>query len=279
WLADVLTDVIGDGTAYGVSLTWRIEDEPLGTAGGVIAARDILDDGDEPILVLSGDGIHDIDLAAVERTHRASGALVTLALLPVVDPSEYGVAVLDGSGRITGFQEKPKAGTERSRLANTGVYVVSPRALDLCVEWGLTDFGSELFPRMLDEGFHIHGHELVDTYWNDIGDLDEWRASNHAVLTGAVKVGGADLDDMWGPWSEGVYVHPTADVDPSAKIEAPAVIGAGARIGADAQLRSVVVLPYAEIAANQVVASGTVGSLTGLQQWIADLRSDVASIA
>ncbi|MCW2960544.1 MAG: putative mannose-phosphate guanyltransferase, partial [Thermoleophilia bacterium] len=75
WLADVLTDVIGDGTAYGVSLTWRLEDEPLGTAGGVIAARDILDDGDEPILVLSGDGIHDIDLAAVERTHRASGAL------------------------------------------------------------------------------------------------------------------------------------------------------------------------------------------------------------
>ncbi|MCW2955738.1 MAG: putative mannose-phosphate guanyltransferase [Thermoleophilia bacterium] len=275
WLADVLVDIIGDGTAYGVSLTWRLEDEPLGTAGGVIAARDLLDDGDEPILVLSGDGIHDIDLAAVERTHRESGALVTMALLPVADASEYGVAVLNDSGGVVGFQEKPVRGAELSNLANTGVYVVSGEALDMCQQWGLTDFGSELLPRLVDEGHEVQGHVLVDTYWNDIGDLDEWRASNHAVLHGAVDVSKGSSDDDGGAWGEGVRVHPTATVDASATLVAPVVIGAGATIAAGAYLRQALVLPYADVAPDQVVASGTVGSLDGLRRWVADLRADL----
>jgi NDP-sugar pyrophosphorylase family protein len=219
--------------------------------------------------VLSGDGLHDVDLAAVERTHRSSGALATLALLPVSDPSEYGVAVVDGSGRITGFQEKPARGTERSRLANTGIYVLQPEALDRCTAWGLTDFGGELFPRMLDEGLHVQGHELEGTYWNDIGDLDEWRASNSAVLEGRVDVGP-------GAWSDGgddlVLLHPTARIGDGVEFVGPCVVGAGATIGDGARLRSALVLPNGDVPAGMVVASGTVGSLDGLERWARDLR-------
>ncbi|MEO6867048.1 MAG: sugar phosphate nucleotidyltransferase, partial [Gaiellales bacterium] len=83
WLSDVLVGIFGDGSAHGVKLGWNVEDAPLGTAGGVLAAQDDLRNGDEPILILSGDGIHDVDLGALERAHRASGAPATLALLPV----------------------------------------------------------------------------------------------------------------------------------------------------------------------------------------------------
>lgn len=274
WLGDLLMGMIGDGTAHGVGLEWNLEgDEPLGTAGGVLAAQDRLRDGDEPIMVLSGDGLHDVDLAAVERAHRERGAIATLALLPVSDPSEYGVAVTDADSRVTGFQEKPARGTELSRLANTGIYVFAPRALDLCAHWGMTDFGSELLPRLVQEGEHVHAHAIEGSYWNDIGDLDEWRASNVAAVVGDVDLGGAADEEDGGMWGEGVLVHPTADVDPSATIQGPCVIGANARIGADAHLRSALVLPGGEVAPGQVVASGTVGSLDGLRAWAQELAA------
>lgn len=269
WLSDVLVGIAGDGSSYGVNLSWNVETEPLGTAGGVLAAQDRLRDGDEPILVLSGDGLHDVDLAAVVRTHRERGADATLALLPVTDASEYGVAVRDGADRITAFQEKPAHGTELSRLANTGIYVLQPHVLDRCSDWGLTDFGSELFPRMLDEGMHLHGHELVDTYWNDIGDLDEWRASSFALLNGIVDAGPGSWNDDG--IVDRVLVHPTARVGDGVQLVGPCVLGACATIGDGAILRSAVVLPFGSVAPNTVVASGTVGSLDGLERWAREL--------
>ncbi len=270
WLSDVLLGIFGDGSAHGVQLHWCVETEPLGTAGGVIAAQDRLRDGDEPILVLSGDGLHDADLAAIERTHRESGALATLALQPVADPSEYGVAVLDATNRITSFQEKPARGTERSNLANTGIYVFQPEALDLCASWGLSDFGTELFPRLLDEGHHVQAHALEDTYWNDIGDLDEWRGTNVALIDGLVDAGpGAWNDD--GMDLDRVLVHPTAQLGDDVRLMGPCVIGAGARIGNGVVLRSAMVLPYAELPPGLVVASGTTGSVAGLERWAREL--------
>jgi NDP-sugar pyrophosphorylase family protein len=268
WLGDLLTGVIGDGSAYGVELAWTREATPLGTAGGVLAAQDQLRNGDDPIMVLSGDGIHDIDLAAVERTHRESGALVTLAVVAVADPSEYGVAVIDDAGRIMGFQEKPARGTERSNLANTGIYVLDPSVLDRCAAWGLTDFGSELFPRMLEEGLHLQAHDIGDAYWNDIGDLDEWRASNIAAITGQIDLGvDPEMAQDASIHGAGVLVHPSAQVAADATLEHGTIVGAGAVVGPGAYLRSALVLPGAVVAPDQVIASGTVGSLAGLEAW------------
>lgn len=266
WLGELMQDVIGDGTAYGVDLSWSIEKEPLGTAGGVLAAQDKLRDGDEPIIVLSGDGLHDIDIAAVERTHRSSGALATLALLPVSDASQYGVAVLDKDGFITGFQEKPKSGAELSKLANTGIYVFSPQVLDLCSEWNMTDFGSELLPRLVSEKRSVKAHVIENHYWNDIGNLDEWRLTNAAAVTGQIDLG-LQLDDEPSLWGEGVLVHPSADIDPSVTFDGFCVIGAGACVSSGVYLRDALVLPGAEIVKNQIIASGTVGSLEGLKSW------------
>ena len=271
WLSDVLVGTFGDGSAHGVDLTWRVEDEPLGTAGGVLAAMDALRDGDEPVLVLSGDGVHDADLGAIVRAHRESGALATLGLLPVSDASEYGVAVLDAESRVTGFQEKPARGAELSTLANTGIYVFQPEALDLCAEWVLTDFGTEFFPRMVAEGRHVHGHTLDDTYWNDIGDLDEWRATNVALLDGRIDAGPGGWNDD--ATVDRVLVHPTARIGDGVELVGPCVIGAGATVGDGAILRSALLLPYAEVPAGQVVASGTVGSLDGLARWARELSS------
>jgi NDP-sugar pyrophosphorylase family protein len=273
WKAELLTGIIGDGSAWGVNMQWSVESAPLGTAGGVLAARELLDDGSgAPVLVLSGDGVHDVDLAAFARAHERSGAAASMALLPVADPSQYGVAVVDAGGRVTRFQEKPAPGTQLSSLANTGIYLVSPQVLDMCTAWGLTDFGSELFPRLVADGVHVHGHTLDGTYWNDIGDLDEWRATCWAIVGGEVRT-------SEGPWSAddggapGVLVHPSARVDAGATVEGPCVIGADVHVQAGAHLRSALVLPGTVVPSGVTIASGTIGSIDGLERWAQSLCS------
>jgi len=107
YMGDQLINAVGDGSSLGVRVVWSQEDEPLGTAGGMKNAEALLRDGDEPVLVLSGDGLHDIDLSAAAAAHRAAGVMATIVLCPVDDPQEYGVAVRDEGGFITSFQEKP----------------------------------------------------------------------------------------------------------------------------------------------------------------------------
>ena len=80
--ADIMREVFGDGTAYGVELAWSEEPEPLGTAGGLRNAQPLLAEG-EPVVVLSGDGLHAADIGALVRRHTESGAFATLGLSAV----------------------------------------------------------------------------------------------------------------------------------------------------------------------------------------------------
>lgn len=268
WLGDMLVDAFGDGSAYGVQLRWSREDEPLGTAGGLKRCEGHLRRDDTPVVVLSGDGLHGMDLGALVEAHRAAGAMATLGLVPVTEPTEYGVAVLDERGRIVEFQEKPALGTERSRLANSGIYVLSPAIFDLMQPGAFHDFGSELFPRMLTDGAHLQGVEMGG-YWNDIGTLDELRSSSFAAVTGAVE--GIEVGERDDGWGDGIVVHPTASIGRDVDLVAPVVVGAEAVIGRGAHLRQAVVLPGGIVGDGAVVASGTVGDLDGLRSWARSL--------
>lgn len=266
YLAGMLEGAIGDGTAYGIDLTWSRETDPLGTAGGMRWAERYLRDGDEPVLVLSGDGLHEADLGSIVAAHRSSGAIATMALVEVSDPSEYGVVILDDSGRVTGFQEKPASGTERSHLANTGIYVFDAAVFDLLPPAGEPhDFGTQLFPRFMEEGRHVHGVRL-GCYWNDVGTHAELRDANFAAIDGRV----ARLDD--GEAAEPpVLVHPTASIDPTARLIGPIVIGPDVVVGAGACVTRSLLLAGASVAPGAIVADATVGSRDGLEQWSAGL--------
>jgi NDP-sugar pyrophosphorylase family protein len=260
--ADIMRAVFGDGTAWGVDIVWSEESEPLGTAGGLRNAERHVRNGDEPILILSGDGLHDANLAALVAAHRERGARVTMGLTRVLDASQYGVAVQSDDGWITGFQEKPAPGTEVSRLANTGIYVLDPSVLDDMPPAGeFYDFGSDLFPRMVAAGDRVLGVELPG-FWDDVGSLEELLAGTFAVLDGRVS----DLPN--GEVADGgILIHPDAKVDSTVMLHAPCVIGPGATVGAGAALSSAVVLPGAIIEPGTMVAAGIVGAPEGLKAW------------
>ncbi len=193
---DIIMRHFGNGERWGLSITYSFEEELLGTAGGVKRLEKEL--GGDTFLVISGDALTDLDLTSLMAFHERHGAIATLVATPVDDPSKYGVVIMKEDGRITGFQEKPGRDEARSFVANSGIYVFEPEVLEM-VPAGFYDFGSQLFPRFLEEGIEFYGYRH-DDYWNDVGSLEEYKAGNFDALTGRVKVkipGVRIGDDVW----------------------------------------------------------------------------------
>ena len=157
---------LGDGGALGVSLCYRREDAPLGTAGAVKRCADFY--GDEDFLLISGDAACDFDLGALWRRHRGSGAAATIALKRESDPLRFGLAVCDGEGAVRGFVEKPDWERVVSDRVNTGIYVLSPRAMACVPEGESCDLAADLFPALLRRGEKLVGMEM-EGYWQDVG--------------------------------------------------------------------------------------------------------------
>ena len=163
---EVIQEHCGDGSGYGVHLRYRIETEPRGTAGAVRACSDFY--GRDDFLVISGDAACSFDLLRLYRQHQSSGAAVTVALYPDAEPLQYGLVLQDRQGFVRHFIEKPDWPHVVTDLVNTGIYIVSPRAMAYVPEDTPFDFANDLFPLLLAANEPILGVPM-DGYWCDIG--------------------------------------------------------------------------------------------------------------
>jgi mannose-1-phosphate guanylyltransferase/phosphomannomutase len=229
FMPQAIRGYFGDGESHGLAIRYSVEESPAGTAGSVKLAEEALD---EPFLVISGDALCDIDLGALVRFHREKEALVTIGLKSVPNPLEFGIVVTDEDGRIERFLEKPSWGQVFTDTINTGIYVLEPEVLRHVPDDRPYDFSKELFPLLLEMGKPLYGF-VADGYWQDIGNLDQYRQANFDALDervrlnipgirlrGNVWVGeGVDLDDLGavaGPAFVGNYcrIAPSATVGP-----------------------------------------------------------------
>ena len=241
YLPDAVTDYFGDGQDFGVELHYYTERSPLGTAGGVRQARDFLD---EPFVVLSGDGITDLDLSAAWEFHRSRRALATLVLKRVAEPLEYGVVVTDADGRVRGFYEKPEWRDVLSDTVNTGIYICAPELLERIPADRPCDFGQELFPALVRAGEAVYGY-VAEAYWGDVGDTRAYLQTHLDALNGEIQ-----LEPLLACAGK-VTVAPGAQVDRSAVLEAPCYIGPEARVYGGAKIG-----PGSAIGAGAVVRNG-----------------------
>src|SRR5918998_5713784 len=179
YLADALLAAYGEtSNADGMTVSLSREDELRGTAGGVKRLEERFED---TFLVISGDALTDVDIGELVAFHKEKGALATIALHRVYDTSEFGVVEVDEEGNILGFQEKPAPEEAISTLANTGVYVFEPRALEYIPENAFFDFAEDVFPRFLEADERFVGYQ-GNFYWSDIGTLEAYRqAQIHAI--------------------------------------------------------------------------------------------------
>jgi mannose-1-phosphate guanylyltransferase / phosphomannomutase len=166
FLSSVIRNYFDDGSDMDVSLGYATEDVPLGTAGSVLGARDLLEGR---FVVVSGDALTDLDLTEVVSWHTKQGAAATLVLKRMQDPLEFGIVMTRDDGRIERFLEKPSWGQVFTDTVNTGIYVLEPEVLDLIPDDQPYDFSAELFPRMLSEGLPLFGF-ITDAYWTDVGN-------------------------------------------------------------------------------------------------------------
>jgi mannose-1-phosphate guanylyltransferase/phosphomannomutase len=230
FMPQAIRGYFGDGESHGVSIRYSVEESPAGTAGSVKLAEEALD---EPFLVISGDALCDIDLGALVRFHREKGALVTIGLKSVPNPLEFGIVVTDDDGRIERFLEKPSWGQVFTDTINTGIYVLEPEVLRHVPEDRPYDFSKELFPLLLEMGKPLYGF-VADGYWQDIGNLDQYRQANFDALDERIRLNVAGIRLRGNVWvGEGV------DLDDVGAVAGPAFVGNYCRIA-----RSATVGPY-----------------------------------
>jgi mannose-1-phosphate guanylyltransferase / phosphomannomutase len=228
YLADEIEAYFGDGSALGVKMHYVVEDTPLGTAGAVKLAHEHL--AGEPFLIISGDALTDVDLTALVRHHQARGNDVTIALQRVTNPLEFGVVVTDENERIVRFLEKPSWGEVFSDTINTGIYVLQPEILERMTRGRVYDWSKDLFPEMLRDGAKLGGY-VIDAYWTDIGNLEQYQQANYDALEGKVK-----LELPGEEIRPGVRAGEGHRIHPDATIEGPVILGRDVRIAAGAAI-------------------------------------------
>jgi mannose-1-phosphate guanylyltransferase len=272
YLAPQIESYFRDGHHFGVRMAYSFEgviendrliDRPVGSAGALQKIQCHSGFFDDAFVVLCGDAIVDLDLTAMLAFHRSSKAIATVALkkVPMSEVVNYGVAVVDDQHRILKFQEKPVPGTELSDLANTGIYIFSPKIFSWIPRTGVYDIGGQLLPALAAAGASIHGIELPFN-WFDIGRLSDYFQVVMQALRGEAPPhdlpGERMRPDVWvglnvranfdririsGP----VFIGGSASIGDGCEITGPAVIGANACVEAGAEIESSIILDHTRV--------------------------------
>ncbi|MCS6923029.1 MAG: mannose-1-phosphate guanyltransferase [Fimbriimonadales bacterium] len=240
YLADYIEGYFGDGSDWGMSIHYSLEDTPLGTAGSVKQAEEHLRDG--TFVIISGDALTDIDLQPAIEFHRRNNATATLVLARVPNPLEFGVVITREDGRITRFLEKPSWSEVFSDTVNTGIYILEPEIFEYMEPGKQYDFSQDLFPLLLREGKPLYGY-IMREYWSDIGTLQQYREAHYDLLNRKVRLPLPGEEKIPGVWTGA-----GATIDPEAQIVPPVCIGRNCRIK-----KGAVVGPYTTLGDNCIV--------------------------
>lgn len=279
WFPEVIQTHFGDGSDFGVELSYSHESDLLGTAGGVHGARAFFD---ESFLVISGDALTDIELEAMREFHESHDGIATLAAKKVKETSEYGVVITDEQHRIQGFQEKPDPAEALSDLANCGIYMFDREIFDFFPEpgasklaapghpAGFADWALDVFPALMEAGVPFYAHE-VDAYWNDVGTITELLQGSFDGLAGRVELGITEPETSPGIWVaedagiEGVeitgpvLIGARSQIGAGAELTGPLVIGADCEIGTEARIKEAVLLDGAKVDRGAMAFGGVLG--------------------
>ena len=213
YMVEEVRRAMGDGAAWGVRLRYAVETEPLGTGGGVRNAVDLMGEPQpkarqadmemgpsgarlgEPqpkarradlemgpsearmgglVVVLNGDVLTDADIGAMLRFHAERRARATIYLVPVPDPTPYGLVELESDGRVRRFIEKPSPSQITTNTINAGFYVIDRALIARMPAGRVVSIEREFFPGLLADAVPFFGW-VDDHYWLDIGSPAKYR--------------------------------------------------------------------------------------------------------
>lgn len=181
-----IRDYLEENANFGLKIVTKLEKELLGTAGGVKNFEDFIGDDDD-FMVIHGDTLTNANLERIIDFHREAGADLTMAVCPWSNPWEKGIVGQQVGGRIVVYEEKPPKDKIFSSIGNAGIYVCQKNILPLIPENEFSDFGRDIFPKMLNIGMRMYGYK-VNEYLIDIGDAESLQQANDDLETGVFKI-------------------------------------------------------------------------------------------
>ena len=229
FLATSVRNVLGDGSELGIRLRFVEEPDPRGTAGALKFAEPMLD---ERFLMLNGDVLTDIDLTEQIAQHERTAAKATLALVPVADPTAYGLVHLHEDHSVRDFLEKPSSDAIDTNLISAGAYVLEREILELVPPDRNVSIEREVWPLLVGNGLYGFPSEA---YWLDIGSPERYLQGTFDIIEGNVETAvGERLGSDW------LAIDESAEV--LGRVIPPAVLERGVRVAAGAHVGSLVVL-------------------------------------
>ncbi len=263
YLSREIIDYFGDGSEFGVCISYFVERSPMGTAGSIKNALSFVDD---TFLVIGGDSLTDIDISDAVEFHKKNSSLATLVLKKSDAPLERGVVVTDKNGKILHFVEKPDWDGVVSDTVNTGIYILEPEIFDLAPNMKVCDFSLDLFPKLLHEKKSLYGY-CANGYWCDIGDIFSYMSCQHDMLTKKV-----DITPSSKQVCEQIYIGENVSIEPGADLCAPLYVGDNVHISEGAHISGGCVIEsgahiekYANIKKSIVGANSHIGAFSQLR--------------
>lgn len=257
-----IKDIFGDGSKYGVTIRYTVEEIPLGTAGAFKVAENLIDD---TTVVFNGDILTNVNLQNIIEGHKQRSAAATIVLKRVQNPSAYGLVETTSDGRVKRFIEKPKDDEITCDMINAGIYVLEPNLLRYIPPNEEYSFERGFFPRILDENENFFAVTL-DGYWLDIGTHAKYLEAHYDIMSGRIeipkflglfnrhqskRVSGVFIDEL-------SLVHEECIIKPEAVIEY-SVIGKNCLIGEGATIRNSVIWPGTRIERHAFLDSCIIG--------------------
>ncbi len=265
YLPEAIRNHFGDGSRFGVKVTYVIEETPLGTAG---ALKNIARHITGRFFVLNGDVLTSLDLRAMLAAHDAHGGIGTLHLIRVEDPSAFGCVMHDADGRVTAFVEKPAREDAPTDEVNAGTYLLEREVLDLIPSGRPVSIERETFPLVIGGTRPLYAY-TTDDYWIDLGKPEAYAAAHRHIFSGSMPLAIAfDADGIAGPGAAAVrpkvlgpaYIGAGVSVAEGGVVGPSATLGEGCHIGAGAVVEDAVLWDGVSVEAGAIVRGAIVAS-------------------
>ena len=246
--AGVFEAEFGDGSKLGLQIDYVVEDEPLGTGGGIANVASKL--RHDTAVVFNGDVLSGCDLRALINSHSENQADVTLHLVRVGDPRAFGCVPTESDGTVTAFLEKTQ--DPPTDQINAGCYVFKRSIIEQIPTGRALSVEREVFPLLLAEGRKVCGY-VDSTYWRDMGTPEDFVRGSADLVRGIAP--SPALTHQRGE----KLVHDGASVAPGALLIGGTVIGRGAEIAGGARLDGAVIFDGAKVGAGAVIERSIIG--------------------
>jgi mannose-1-phosphate guanylyltransferase len=266
YMAEALVRYFGP-TKFDLGIIYSREGRPLGTGGPIKKAQEHLVDG-QPFLILNGDIISDIDYGRIVEFHKSHGAMATIALARVPDPSRYGSVELDSDSKVVRFVEKPELGMAPSNLINAGIYVFEKEVLDYIPDGRKVSTEKEVFPILAEEG-KLYGYE-IHGLWLDIGVPEAYLEANRLILErlNGEERGADSVVHESAKILEPTYLGANVNVGAHSVIGPNTSISDHVHIGEGCRVENSIIFPGATIGDYSSVRNAIIGENASLERWV-----------